>query len=222
MGLSFIEFVIQLAGIVVVDITLGGDNAIVIGMACRNLPQGARFKGIVFGTIGAVAVRAAATIVFVGFMNLPYIKLIGGVVLVLIGCKLLVGEDSKPEIKPASSLCAAVANIIVADAIMGIDNVLAIASVTHGHKGMVIVGLCISVPIVVFGSALIIKLLDRFSFILYIGAAVILYAAAKMIADEPIIEAWLTSHEPARWLIVLGVTAGGLVIGYLLKRKKSG
>jgi len=221
MGLSLSDFFAQLMGIVVVDLVLGGDNAIVIGMACRNLPERLRFKGIVLGTIGAVAVRAIATVVIVWLMSLSLVMLIGGVALIIIGCKLIIKEDSGPGVKAADSLFRAVMTVIAADAIMGIDNILAVAGVAHGHPIMVIIGLCISVPIMVLGSTLVVKLMNRFSFIIYIGAAVILYTASTMITDEPLIEAWFHEHQALRWILIIAVTGGGLLFGYLYNRKKT-
>jgi YjbE family integral membrane protein len=221
MGLSFQEFITQLMGIVVVDLVLGGDNAIVIGMACRNLPERLRMKGIVLGTIGAVAFRGAATVAIVYLMNLNFVMLIGGIALVYIGCKLMVKEDSGPGVKAADSLLRAVLTVIAADAIMGIDNILAVAGVAHGHPVMVIIGLCISVPIMVLGSTLVMKLMNRFSFIVYIGAAVILYIAGTMITDEPITEAWFHARPAVRWGLILGITGGGLLYGFIRNRIKA-
>ncbi|MDR3225514.1 MAG: TerC family protein [Clostridiales Family XIII bacterium] len=221
MGLSLSDFFAQLMGIVVVDLVLGGDNAIVIGMACRNLPERLRFKGIVLGTIGAVIVRAIATVVIVWLMSISLVMLIGGVALIVIGCKLMIKEESGPGVKAADSLFRAVITVIAADAIMGIDNVLAVAGVAHGHPIMVIIGLCISVPIMVLGSTLVVKLMNRFSFIVYIGAAVILYTAGTMITDEPLTEVWFHEHEAIKWILIIAVTGGGLLYGFLYNRKKS-
>jgi YjbE family integral membrane protein len=221
MGLSFADFFAQLFGIILIDLVLGGDNAIVIGMACRNLPERVRMKGIVLGTVGAVVVRAAATVVIVWLMNLILVMLIGGIALVFIGCKLMVKEESGTGIKAADSLLRAVITVIAADAIMGIDNVLAVAGAAHGHPVMVIIGLAISVPIMVLGSTLIIKLMNRFPFIVYIGAAVILYTAGTMITDEPLTETWFHEHTAVMWLVRIATTGGGLLFGYLYNKKKS-
>jgi YjbE family integral membrane protein len=221
MGLSFADFFAQLLGIILIDLVLGGDNAIVIGMACRNLPERVRMKGIVLGTIGAVVVRAVATVAIVWLMNLILVMLIGGIALVFIGCKLMVKEESGTGIKAADSLLRAVLTVIAADAIMGIDNVLAVAGAAHGHPAMVIIGLAISVPIMVLGSTLIVKLMNRFSFIVYIGAAVILYTAGTMITDEPLTEAWFHEHMAVKWLVIIAITGGGLLFGYLNNKKKA-
>jgi YjbE family integral membrane protein len=146
--------------------------------------------------------------------------LIGGIALIFIGCRLLIKEESSGDVKASNSLLNAVLTVIAADAIMGIDNVLAVAGAAHGHPLMVIIGLCISVPIMVFGSTLIVKLMNRFGFIVYIGAAVILYTAGTMITDEPLLETWFHAHTAVKWLVVAAVTAGGLLFGFLYNRSK--
>jgi YjbE family integral membrane protein len=207
-------------GIVLIDLVLGGDNAIVIGMACRNLPDNLRFKGIVLGTVGAVIFRGVATVAIVWLMTISYVMLIGGVALIFIGCKLMIKEDGSDEVKAANSLFRAVITVIAADAIMGIDNILAVAGMAHGHPVMVIIGLCISVPIMVFGSTLVVKLMNRFSFIVYIGAAVILYTSGTMITDEPVTKEWFHEHAAIKWILIAAVTAGGLLFGYLYNKRK--
>jgi YjbE family integral membrane protein len=207
-------------GIIVADLLLGGDNAIVIGMACRNLPEKLRLRGIVLGTVGAVVVRAVATVAVVMLMELSLVMLIGGVALVFIGCKLMVKEEDSGDVKAANSLFKAVVTVIAADAIMGIDNVLAVGGIAHGHPGMVVIGLCISVPIMVFGSTLVVKVMNRFGFIVYIGAGVILYAAGRMITDEPLLKAWFHEHTVVKWILIVAVTAGGLLFGYLYNRRR--
>ncbi|MDR1796041.1 MAG: TerC family protein [Clostridiales Family XIII bacterium] len=218
-GIPAGDFFSQLLGIVLVDLVLGGDNAIVIGMACRNLPDRVRMKGVVLGTVGAVAFRGGITIAIVWLLQIPYLRLVGGLLLIVIGIKLMVKQDEEKEVKAADSLRNAVFTVIAADAIMGIDNVLAVAGVADGHFGMVLIGLCISVPIVVFGSTLVMKLMNRFPFIIYIGAAVILYTAGKMITEEPAFGGYFETRALLHWLLVGGVTAAGLIIGAALNRK---
>jgi YjbE family integral membrane protein len=221
MGLSLSDFFAQLLQIVLIDLVLGGDNAIVIGMACRNLPDKVRLKGIVLGTAGAVAVRGIATVALVQLMQLNFVMLVGGAALIFIGCKLMLKEEESSDVKAADSLLRAVVTVIAADAAMGIDNMIAVAGVAHGHPIMVIIGLCISVPVMVFGSTLVVKLMNRFGIIVYIGAAVILYTAGTMITDEPVIEAWFREHVIVRWIVIIVVTAGGLLFGYLYNRAKA-
>jgi YjbE family integral membrane protein len=208
--------------IILIDLVLGGDNAIVIGMACRSLPEKLRLKGIILGTVGAVGVRVAATVALVFLLNadIYYVMLIGGIALVFIGCKLMLKEDEGKEIKAADSLRKAVMTVIAADAVMGIDNMLAVAGTAHGHPVMVIIGLAISVPIMIFGSTLVVKLMKKFPFIVYIGAGVILYTAGDMIVGEPLIEPWFEEHVPVKWALIIGITAIGLLFGFLMNRRK--
>jgi YjbE family integral membrane protein len=222
LGLAPSVFFAQLLGIILTDLLLCADNAIVIGMACRNLPERLRMKGIVLGTVGALVVRLAATLIIVWLMNLDFVRLVGGAALVFIGCKLMVKEEAGADIKAANSLLSAVATVIAADAIMGIDNIMAVAGISDGHSVMVIIGLCISVPVMVFGSTFVAKLMDRFAFIVYIGAAVILYAAARMIVEEKVTAAWFDEHDIVRWIVIIAITGGGLLFGFLYNRRKTG
>jgi YjbE family integral membrane protein len=221
MGLSLSDFFTQLLSIILIDLMLGGDNAIVIGMACRNLPDRVRFKGIVLGTIGALIVRVAATVAILWLLKISLVMLIGGVALVFIGCKLMIKSESSGEVKAANSLFKAVATVIAADAIMGIDNMLAVAGTAHGHTVMVIIGLCVSVPIMVFGSTLVVKLMYRFNFIVYIGAAIILYTAGTMITDEPLLKEWFRKYSAFRPIVVIVIICGGLLFGYLYNKRKA-
>jgi YjbE family integral membrane protein len=220
LGLSLSDFFAQLLQIILIDLVLGGDNAIVIGMACRNLPDKVRLKGIVLGTAGAVAIRGIATVALVQLMQLNFVMLIGGAALIFIGCKLMLKEEESNDVKAADSLPRAVATVIAADAVMGIDNMVSVAGVAHGHSVMVLIGLCVSVPVMVFGSTLVVKLMNRFGVIVYIGAAVILYTAGTMITDEPVTKAWFEEHMAVRWVVILAITVGGLLFGYLYNRAK--
>jgi YjbE family integral membrane protein len=220
MGLSLSEFFSQLFAIVLMDLVLGGDNAIVIGLACRNLDKKVRMKGVVLGTAGAVVIRVVATILVVWLLKIKFLMLAGGVLLVYIGCKLMVQEDETNDVKASNSLLKAIITVIVADASMGIDNVLGVAGAAHGHFGMVIIGLCISIPIMVLGSTIIMKLMDRFPIIVYIGAVIILYTAGGMITDDRSVEPFFQAHLVIRWALIGVITLGGLLFGILVSRKK--
>jgi YjbE family integral membrane protein len=210
-----------LFSIVLMDLVLAGDNAIVIGMACRNLPERVRLKGVALGTIGAVVVRVLATMAIVWLLKLPGLMLGGGLLLLVIGVKLLGKDEGHGEVEAKDSLAAAVVTVIVADAAMGVDNILGIAGASHGSFVMVLIGLSISIPIMVFGSTLIIKLMDRFSFIIDVGAAVIAYTAGKMIAEERLLHGFFDGERGALMkygleaLLVLAV----LLLGHLFRRR---
>jgi YjbE family integral membrane protein len=187
MNLFSIEFFTALLSIVVIDLVLAGDNAIVIGMAARNLPKDQQKKVILLGTVGAIVIRALATMVVVYLLKIPGLLLIGGIVLLWIAYKLMTEEETH-EVKSGYSFWAAIRTIIIADAAMGLDNVLAVAGAAHGSFLLVILGLLISIPIVVWGSIVILKYMEKYPIIILIGAAVVAWTATKMIAKEPFLK----------------------------------
>ncbi len=178
-----------LLAIILIDLVLAGDNAIVIALAARKLPKHLQKRAIVWGTVGAIVVRSLMTVGVVWLLRIPGLMLVGGLALLWIAYKLLAAHDHKAHDAPvASSFVGAMRTIIVADALMGIDNVLGVAGAAHGEFGLVILGLLISVPIVVFGSTMVLKLVERFPIIINIGAAVLALTAARMIIGEPLLE----------------------------------
>jgi YjbE family integral membrane protein len=210
-GLFTPEWWSALAAIVVIDLVLAGDNAIVIGLAARNVPPALQRRVVLWGTFGAIAVRVLLTSVVVWLLNVPGFLLVGGIALVWIGWKLTQGggEDGH-TIRQTTTVRGAVQTIIVADTVMGVDNVLAVGGAAQGSLLLVIVGLAISIPIVVWGSTLVLKWVDRFPAILWIGAAVLGWTAAKMIASEPLIAPWFVAHPEARSALY-AIVVGGLV-----------
>jgi YjbE family integral membrane protein len=184
MELFSAEFFSALLAIIMIDLVLAGDNAIVIGLAARNLPKHQQKKVILWGTVGAIAVRTLATLVVVWLLKIPGLLVIGGVLLLWVAYKLLV-EDKGHDVEAGSNFWAAIRTIIIADALMGLDNVLAVAGAAHGSFLLVVLGLIISVPIVVWGSTIILKFVERFPIIITIGAAVLAWTASKMIVKEP-------------------------------------
>ena len=188
--LGTLQFWSGLITIVFIDLLLAGDNAIVIGLAARNLPREKQKQAIIWGTAGAVAVRILATIIVVWLLRIPFLLAVGGVLLLWIAYKLLVQEEEHDSIKPAATLWGSIRTIIIADAAMGLDNVIAVAGAAHGSIVLVVLGLLISIPIVVWGSTLFIRLIERFKWIIYLGAGVLAYTAAKMITHEPRFEAF--------------------------------
>ncbi|TCZ77784.1 TerC family protein [Paenibacillus albiflavus] len=193
MELFSLAFLTSLLSIVIIDLVLAGDNAIVIGLAARNLPKKDQKKVIILGTIGAVIIRVLATVFVVSLLNIPGLHLIGGLVLVWIAIKLVMEEHEDHNIKAGSSIWAAVRTIIIADAAMGLDNVLAVAGAAQGHILLVILGLMISIPVVVWGSTLVVKLMDRFPWVIVIGSAILGWTAAKMIVGEGFLAPYMTS-----------------------------
>jgi len=203
-----------LLAIILIDLVLAGDNAIVIALAARSLPTHLQRRAVLWGTLGAIAVRTLMTLGVVWLLRVPGLMLVGGLGLVWIAYKLLVpqhgGDGPHPQ---AATFWAAMRTIVVADALMGIDNVLGVAGAAHGAFDLVVIGLLISVPIVVWGSTLVLRLVERFPVIIYLGAAVLAYTAARMIVSEPLLDDVFDPSMQKRLLtyavVVLGVLAAG-------------
>lgn len=215
------QFFSMLFSIIIIDLVLAGDNAIVIGLASRNLPKEQQKKAIIWGTVGAIAIRAIATVFVVWLLNIPGLHLIGGAILVWIAYKLLIGEEDEGNIKSSSSLFGAIRTIIIADVMMGLDNVLAVAGAAQGHTGMVVLGLLISIPLVVWGSQVIIKLLDRFPWLIFVGGGVLAYTAAKMMVAEKFVVPFFAENPVVKWIVIAVVVAGVLISGKIKKDKQS-
>ena len=212
------EFFSALLAIIVIDLVLAGDNAIVIAMAARNLPAHLQKKAIIWGAVGAIAVRSAMTLVVVYLLKIPGLMLIGGLLLVCIAYKLLnPAQDGDGEHDHAStSFWGAMKTIVIADAVMGLDNVLAVAGASHGSYLLVVLGLLISIPIVIWGSTQILKLVERYPSVTYIGAGVLAWTAAKMMTAEPMVRELPLFQNPAfdyavQALVILGVLFGGFI-----------
>ena len=200
-----------LAAIIVIDLVLAGDNAIVIGLAARNVPQEHQRRVILWGTFGAIAVRVVLTSVVVWLLKIPGFLLVGGVALAWIGWKLTDETGGgEHKIAPTSSIRGAIQTIIVADAVMGVDNVLAIGGAAHGSVMLVLIGLAVSIPIVVWGSTIVLKAVERFPQILWIGAGVLGWTAAKMIASEPLLVPMFDAEPSLRTVLYVAII-GALV-----------
>ncbi|MGM7722573.1 TerC family protein [Metabacillus sp. Hm71] len=212
-----IEFFTALLSIVMIDLVLAGDNAIVIGLAARNLPKDQQKKVILFGTIGAIFIRAIATLVVVYLLKIPGLLLVGGLVLLWIAYNLMTEEDSH-EVKSTYSFWAAIRTIIIADAAMGLDNVLAVAGAAHGSFLLVILGLLISIPIVVWGSTVILKFMEKYPQIILVGAAVVAWTATKMIVKEPFLQN-LFADEWVQYAFEIIVVAAILIVGYIKMKR---
>lgn len=196
------EFLTTLLSIVFIDLILAGDNAIVIGMAAKRLPKDTQKKAILYGTIGAILLRIVATVLVVYLLEIPWLLVAGGIMLLWIAYKLLVQEEDHDNVKASNTLWGSVWTIIVADAAMGLDNVIAVAGAAHSHTLLVVIGLLISIPIVVWGSTLFIKLLSKFPWIIYAGSAVLAYTASKMITHEPAWKDWFEDNQVVKWLVI--------------------
>ena len=207
-----------LLAIVLIDLVLAGDNALVIGLAARNLPRQAQRKVIFWGTFVAIAVRALMAILVVYILALPGFMLAGAIALVWIARKLLTPEpdaaSGQTAVVPAASFTIALRTIVIADAIMGIDNVLGIGGVAAGSVLLIVLGLAISVPIIVWGSHLVIRLVDRFPSIILLGGAVLGWTAYSMIVREPLLAPWFADHTAAKLVIAILVFSIALAPWY--------
>ena len=205
--------------IIMIDILLGGDNAVVIALACRNLPRRHRTHGIFWGSFAAIALRVVLIFFAVSLLNLPTLKIIGGLLLIWIGVKLILpppGEDHH-HIQPSDKLWSAVKTIIVADFVMSLDNVIAIAGAAEQadpdqRLGLIVFGLLVSVPFIVFGSQLILRLLDRFPVIVLIGGALLGWIAGELFVGDALVDAHIPDHPG----IVYGASALGAVLVILI------
>lgn len=215
--------------IILIDILLGGDNAVVIALACRNLPKKQRMQGILWGTAGAIGLRVALIAFALTLLAVPFLKIIGALLLVWIGIKLLIPEDdAHGNIEGGTSVFSAFKTIIIADFVMSLDNVIAIAGAAQnaapGHQiGLVIFGLVISVPIIIWGSTIVLKLIDRFPSVVIFGAALLGWIAGGMlITDIVIVERF---GEPSTALKLAAEAIGAVLIVVagraLAKRKKT-
>lgn len=216
------EFLSALAAIIVIDLVLAGDNAIVIALAARSLPPAVRKRAIVWGTFGAIAVRTAMTLVVVWLLKVPGLLAVGGALLVWIAYKLVIdteGDDAH-RLKPSASFWGAMKTIVVADALMGLDNVLAVAGAAQGSFLLVGLGLVISIPIVVWGSQLILKYVERFPAIVYLGSGVLAWTAVKMMSGEPLLADVLAQYPALTWIAYIAVIGGVLVTGFLVNHRE--
>lgn len=208
-----------------IDILLGGDNAVVIALACRQLPPHQRTKGILWGTAGAIILRVILIAFALTLLQVPFLKLVGAALLLWIGVKLLVPEEEgHSNIQGSDKLWAAVKTVVIADLVMSIDNVIAIAgaatgAASHHQLPLVIFGLLVSIPIIIGGSQMVLKLMDRFPIIIIVGGMLLGWIAGTMAHSDPAITAWLP--QTSMWKYGLGVAGalGVYLVGTALKKR---
>lgn len=215
-----LEILSKILSIIVLNLVLSGDNAVVIALATRKLPKNSQNKAIVIGTAGAVVLRILLMLIAVELLTVPYVKIIGAALLFYIAYDLLKSNGEEAEVKSETTLLSAVRTIIIADLVMSLDNVLAIAGVADGHFLLAILGLIISIPIVIFGSQVILKLMDRFPWLIWIGALLIAYIAGSMLVEDNFI------HHLIRGLSnghIVSIASCVLLVGmyFLFNRKQS-
>ncbi|MCP5244543.1 MAG: TerC family protein [Burkholderiales bacterium] len=204
MGFESPQFWIAVVQIIAIDIVLGGDNAVVIALACRHLPEKQRNQGIFWGVFGAIALRVVLIFFALNLLTVPYLKIVGACLLIWIGIKLLLPEPAgnAHDVAASTTLAGAIKTIIVADAVMSLDNVIAIAGAAKDSMSLVIFGLVISVPIIVWGSKLVMKLMDRYPITIVIGAALLGWIAGDMMVTDQVTKDWV-SHNAVylQWMI---------------------
>jgi YjbE family integral membrane protein len=189
------EFWIALSQIILINIVLSGDNAVVIALACRSLPPQQQKKAIMFGSVGAIVLRIVLTFFAVYLLTLPYLKLIGAVALLWIGVGLLKGDDGDEEMKDNSNLAAAIKTIVIADLVMSLDNVIGVAAAAKGDIVLLVIGLIISIPLIIFGSALLLRIMGRFPVIITLGAGLLGWVAGEMALTDPAVTGWTASQH---------------------------
>jgi YjbE family integral membrane protein len=218
------QFWVDVCKIIIIDVLLSGDNAVVIALACRNLPPEQRKKGILFGVVGAIGLRIVLTFFAVGLLNLPYLKVVGAFLLIWIGVKLLLPEEDHGDdhIKANKNLWGAVKTIIIADLVMSLDNVLGVAAAAHGNILLLVFGLLVSIPLIAWSSQLVLKLIDRFVIIIYAGGGLLGYVAGEMlVSDVNMVALVETLPQATHWLAPLFCAGLVIVLGRVLALRKA-
>jgi YjbE family integral membrane protein len=205
-----------LFAIIVANILLSGDNAVVIAMAARQLPAQQQKKAIFWGSAAAIVMRVILTVVAVQLLSIPYLKIIGGVLLFYIGVQLMLSDDGESDVKSHGTMLAAVRTILIADLVMSVDNVIAVAAAADKAPEnmrviLLIVGLAMSIPLIIVGSTLLMKVMERYPIIIMLGAALLGFLAGSMIATDPADKVWFAEHVPNAEIIV-GITGAVLVV----------
>jgi len=216
-----LEFLMALGSIIVLDLVLAGDNAVVIAMASRDLPEVIRKKAVYIGTGGAIVIRLLMTLLAVWVLTIPFLQAVGGLVLIPIAIKLLKPAGNHENIATSDNFWKAIKTIVIADAAMGIDNVLAIAGAAGGHFGLVILGLLISVPIIVWGSQIIGQWMQKYSWLIYIGSGILAWTAGTMVMHDKIIGPYLLGWTGGYlYILPFLVTIGVVVCGHFSQAKE--
>lgn len=202
--------------IIIVNIVLSGDNAVVIAMASKNLPPVQRVQAIWWGAFGAIGLRLLLTLIAVSVLGIPYIQAIGSIFLLWIAIKLLIEDDGGKDIAVANSLSKAVRTIIVADLIMSLDNVLAIAAIAQNDLAIIILGISLSIPLIIWGSSVVMKLLHRFPILVFLGAGILGYTAGEMFVNDVKVEPYIANYV-YHWIIpfISGILV--IIIGIIRK-----
>ena len=219
MDITSTQGLLAILQIIIIDILLAGDNAIVIGMAAKNLPENLRKRAIFWGTAGAIGLRLILAILFIEALdNIPALRIVGGIMLLWIGYSLLKDGDNEHNIEAKDNIWGAIATIIIADGVMGIDNVLGVVAAAEGHFGLVVAGMLVTVPIIVWGSTIFVKLIDKFPVILYVGGGILGWVSASMIQHDPLATPYIEPYSlPFHIACVVLVLAAAIIRNRLVK-----
>ena len=205
------QFWLAALQIIYINILLSGDNAVVIALACRDLPPKQRRWGIIWGAAGAIVLRIILTIFAVTLLELPWLKVVGGILLLWIGIKLIVDDgDDSTDVKASDRLLSAVRTVIIADLVMSVDNVLGVAAAAKGSVPLLVFGLLVSIPLVIAGSQIILKLIERFPLIILAGGGLLGWIAGKMLVEDTALQPWIAANAP--WLDWAGPVAGVAIV----------
>lgn len=215
------QFWVDVFKIIMIDLLLSGDNAVVIALACRNLPEAQRKKGIMYGVGGAIGLRIVLTFFAVSLLSLPYLKLVGALLLLWIGIKLILPEEDHGEgnIKAETHLWGAIKTIIIADFVMSLDNVIGVAAAAKGNVGLLVFGLLVSIPLIAWSSQLVLKLIDRYPFIIYAGGALLGYVAGEMLVTESALKPVMDANHYLHWLAPAACALFVLAMGWWLAQR---
>lgn len=217
------QYWVGLAEIIWIDILLSGDNAVLIALACRSLPAEQRRKAIIFGAGAAIGLRILFAIFIVQLLEIPFLKLVGALLLFWIAIKLIIPEEAEAgedSVEGATTLPGAIKTIVIADAVMSLDNVIGIGAAAKGHISLIVIGLAFSIPLIVWGSTLILRLLDRHPWIVYVGGGLLGFIAGELVVTDPGIASHLSRVGP--WLHWVAPVAGVVLvlgIGTMLRRR---
>jgi YjbE family integral membrane protein len=208
--------------IIFINIILSGDNAVVIALACRRLPEDKRKKAVFIGSFGAIFMRVGLTFVAVWLLEIPFFQIIGGLLLLWIAVKLIKGEDEEAHLKSGNSMAEAIKTIIIADLVMSLDNVVAVAGAAEGNLTMIGIGLAMSIPLIIWGSQILMKLMNRFPIIVTLGAGLLGFTAGEMVMNDKSVSHFFETHFAAGHLIIpIFLALAVIAIGKLINKGKN-
>jgi YjbE family integral membrane protein len=211
--------ILILVKIIFINIILSGDNAVVIALACRRLPEEQRKKAVFIGSFGAIGLRVGLTFVAVWLLDIPYFQIIGGLLLLWIAINLIKGDNEEERLKSGNSMSEAIKTIIIADLVMSLDNVVAVAGAAQGNLTMIVIGLAMSIPLIIWGSQVLMKLMNRFPIIVILGAGLLGYTAGEMVMNDKSVSHFFETHFSAgHYLIPISLALAVIVIGKLINK----